>query len=45
VQYRISDFFGLNQSTKEQAMQWLKKVWILKLSARETVEKVMMCQN
>jgi hypothetical protein len=45
VGYQISEFFGLNRSAREQAIQWHKKVWILKLRARETAEKVRMCQN
>jgi hypothetical protein len=31
--------------TKEQATQRQKKVWILKLKAGETAEKVKMCQG
>jgi hypothetical protein len=45
VRYRISEFIGLNQSAREQATQWHKKVWILKLRAREMAKKVKMCQN
>jgi hypothetical protein len=45
VRYRISEFFGLNRMAREQATQRLKKVWILKLRARETAEKVKMCEN
>jgi hypothetical protein len=45
MRYRISSFFRLNWTTKKQATQWRKKVWILKLRARETTEKVKMCQN
>jgi hypothetical protein len=45
VQYRISKFLGLNRTAREQATQWQKKVWILKLMARETAEKVKMCQG
>jgi hypothetical protein len=45
TRYRISEFFCLNQSAREQAMQWHRKVWILKLGAKEMAEKVKMCQN
>jgi hypothetical protein len=43
VRYRISEFFCLNWIIREQATQWQKKVWILKLRARESAEKVKMC--
>jgi hypothetical protein len=45
VRYWISKLFGLNQTAREQAMQWQENVWILKLRAKETAEKVKMCQN
>jgi hypothetical protein len=45
MRYRISELFGLNRSAREQAMEWHKKVWILKFRARETDEKAKMRQN
>jgi hypothetical protein len=45
MQYQISGFFGLNRKAIEEAMQRQKKVSILKLRARETADKVGMCQN
>jgi hypothetical protein len=45
VGYRISEFFGLNRTTREQAKKRQKKLWILKLRARETAEKVKSCQG
>jgi hypothetical protein len=45
VQYRISEFLGLNRMAREQAMQRRNKAWILKLRVGETTEKVKMCQN
>jgi hypothetical protein len=45
MRYRLSKFFSLNVSVKEQAMQSHKKVWILKVRARELAEKLTMCQN
>jgi hypothetical protein len=44
MRYRIFHFFGLNRTAIDQARQWNKKVWILKLRRGETAEKVKMCQ-
>jgi hypothetical protein len=44
VRYPLSEFFGLNRTRKEQATQWKKKNWILKLRRGETAEKLKMRQ-
>jgi hypothetical protein len=45
MQYLISEFFGWNRKAIEEATQQQNKASILKLRARETAEKVKMCQG
>jgi hypothetical protein len=45
MRYRISEVFGLNGTAREQATEQKKKVWILKLRAREMAKKVKMCMG
>jgi hypothetical protein len=40
---KISKFFGLNRTAREQATQWKKKVWTLNLRARGMAAKVKTC--